>query len=100
MPLALGAGTNFRLPAVIDAAEITWLSDTPVPLSSNDPAVSSDEMTTDANASGGESFGSLYPKSASTKVCDASSLIVTVLSAPDGASFTDVTLTVIVFGVW
>jgi hypothetical protein len=49
---------------------------------------------TPANAS--PSSGSLNPKSAAAKAYSWSSVAVTVLSAPDGASFTGVTLTVMV----
>ena len=53
---------------------------------------------TAASAFAGASFGSLKPKSRRGEACSAlSSSVVTVLFAPAGASFTEVTLTVIVF---
>ena len=51
------------------------------------------------NAFAGVSLGSLKPKSAAAKVYAVSSFVVTVLSAPAGASFTERTFTVIVFGL-
>ncbi|MNC87180.1 hypothetical protein D3C83_28840 [compost metagenome] len=47
----------------------------------------------------GESPASVKPKSALEKMYGASSLVVTVWSAPAGASLTGLTLIVIVFGV-
>ena len=47
----------------------------------------------------GASDGSVKPKSAAVNVYAVSSRVVTVLLVPIGASFTDVTLTVIVRGV-
>src|SRR5436305_1298013 len=49
---------------------------------------------------GGVSLGSLKPKSAAVNGYAVSSLVVTVLSVPCGASLTEVTLTVIVLAAW
>src|SRR5262249_53464192 len=50
---------------------------------------------------GGESYGSLYPKSVGLKIYEAPAhlSIAIVWSDPFGASFTDVTLIVTVFGI-
>src|SRR6476469_5452038 len=56
------------------------------------PAAGSVVIFTAANASAGESLASLNPKSAAAKVWSWSSSVVTVLSAPDGASLTDATV--------
>ena len=61
------------------------------------PAAGTLEIFTAASAFAAASFGSVKPKSAATKVCDASSSIVSVRFAPAGASFTDVTPTLNVF---
>ena len=51
---------------------------------------------TDWKESAGVSSGSVKPKSAASKVCEPSSRRVMVLSVPAGASFTGVTLKVMV----
>jgi hypothetical protein len=61
------------------------------------PAAGSVEIFTAAKAFAAASLGSVKPKSAAAKVYEASSRIVTVRSAPAGASLTEVTSTVIVF---
>ena len=53
-------------------------------------------MVTDWKSSSGVSSGSVKPKSDAAKVCEASSRMVMVLSVPAGASFTGVTLKVMV----
>ena len=55
-------------------------------------------MMTDSKESSGVSFGSVKPKSVEEKVYEVPSLMVMVLSVPAGASFTGVTLKVMVFG--
>ena len=54
-------------------------------------------ILTAVSAFAGLSFGSVKPKSTAAKVYCVSSNVVTVLLVPAGASFTAVTLTVIVF---
>src|SRR5689334_7676321 len=56
-------------------------------------------ILTASSVLGGESFGSVSAKSAAANVYVASSLIVLELFAPDGGSFTAVTLIVSVLGV-
>ncbi len=63
------------------------------------PAPGSVVMVTARSAFGGESFGSVKPKSAVAKTWGTSSLVATVLSVPDGASLTAATSMVMVFGV-
>src|SRR5207237_1148249 len=99
-PLALAAGVNTSLPAVMSATLMNWpaLTATPLSVSVPDPALGSVVIFTASRLLAGLSFGSLKPKSATVNVCAPSSLTVTVLLAPDGASFTLVTLIIIVLG--
>jgi fatty acid desaturase len=69
---------------------------TATPFSVSVPAVGSVVIFTFRSASAGESFGSVKPKLAALKTYAVSSLVVTVLFVPTGASFTDATLIVIV----
>src|SRR5919204_521255 len=78
-------------------ADTYWPAVTAMPLSLSDPAAGSVEIFTAARLLAGVAFGSLKPKSAVVNWYAVSSFVVTVLSAPDGASFTDVTSIVIVF---
>ena len=71
-----------------------WFSVTSVPSNFNVPSLGSVEMITALNAL--PSATSLNPKSVASSVRLPSSSIVIVLSAPLGASFTDVTLMVTV----
>ncbi len=84
----------------MSAAATTWLAATATPSSFSVPAAGSVVILTAANAFAGVSFGSVKPKSAVANVYAVSSFVVTVLSAPAGASFTAVTSIVIVLAVW
>src|SRR3954462_11849873 len=68
-----------------------------VPSSANEPATGEEAITTPANKFAGSSLESVNPTSAAANVFEPSSGMVTVLSAPAGASFTDVTFTRSVF---
>ena len=72
---------------------------TATPLSVSVPAAGSVVISTASEIVRRVSFGSLNPKSAAVNTYAVSSSVVTVLFAPSGASFTDVTLSVIVRGV-
>ena len=67
----------------------------PAPESVRLPAPGSVVMMTDASAFAGVSFGSVQPKPAAVKVYCVSSIPVTVLFVPAGASLTAVRLIVI-----
>src|SRR4051812_12688381 len=84
----------------MSAAETSCPAVTTTELFVSDPAPGTVVIFTAASAFGGESLGSVKPKSAAANVFDPSSRIVTVFDVPTGASFTDVTFTVIVFGDW
>ena len=72
---------------------------TATPLSVRLPAPGRVVIFTASSALAGLSLASLKPKSAVANVYAVSSSVVTVLLAPDGASLTAVTLTVIVLAV-
>ena len=74
-------------------ASTGWPTVTATPLSSKVPAPGKAEITTACSALAGVSLASLKPKSAVVSATLVSSLVVSVLSAPEGASLTDVTLT-------
>src|SRR5436190_1366066 len=99
-PLAWSAGVNTSRPALMLATETDWpaVSATPLLVSVPDAALGIEVITTAANALAGLSFGSLKPNSSAVKVWAVPSLVVMVLSVPTGASFTLVTLIVIVLG--
>ena len=67
-PLALAAGVNFRLPALMSANETNWPAITFTPLSCSVPAPGSAVILTAANALTGASDGSVKPKSAAVNV--------------------------------
>src|SRR5262249_61326072 len=97
-PLASAAVVNTK-PASSPTSFSSSAATGPPPRSFPTPR-SSDLTITDNNPSAGLSSGSVNPKSAAENVCEPSSATVTVVSAPAGASFTDDTFTVKVFGLW
>src|SRR5436190_305123 len=101
-PLAWSAGVNTSRPALMLATETDWpaVSATPLLVSVPDAALGIEVITTAANALAGLSFGSLKPNSSAVKAWAVFSLVVMVLSVPAGASFTLVTLIVIVLADW
>src|SRR3954469_14245899 len=84
----------------MSAAETSCPAVTTTELFVSDPAPGTVVIFTAASVFAGESLGSVKPKSAAANVFAPSSRIVTVFGVPTGASFTDVTFTVIVFGDW
>ena len=68
MPLALAAGVNFSLPALMSATETNWPAVTATPLSVSVPSRGSVVILTAASALAGVSLGSVKPKSAAAKV--------------------------------
>src|SRR6185503_7174966 len=92
-PLLLAAGVKRKRPAAISAAEIVCPAETVTPLFVRAPAAGTDEILTAVSAL---PSASLKPKSAAPSTYGVSSSVVTVWLTPDGASFTEVTLTLIV----
>ena len=85
---------NRSLPAAISVAVTKSPALRAAPLvRASVPAAGSVVIFTARSVSGGVSFGSLKPKSAAPKRYAPSSSVVTVLLAPCGASFTEITLT-------
>ena len=82
MPLALAAGAKTRSP--ISATAMTSPLLTAFPSRVSEPAEAVVVMVTDWKES---LSGSEKPKSEASKVCEASSRMVMVLSVPAGASF-------------
>src|SRR5205809_438506 len=101
-PLAFAAGVNTSRPALMSATVTNWPAVTAMPLlvSVPDARVGIVVISTAASALAGLSFGSVKPNSSAVKVWAVSSLVVIVLSVPAGASFTLVTLIVIVLADW
>src|SRR3984893_15423584 len=101
-PLALLAGVNFRSPALMSAMLMNCpaVTATPPSVSVPEAEVGIVVISTAAKLLAGLSLGSVKPKLAAAKVKAVSSLVVTVLLVPAGASFTEVTLMVMVFGDW
>src|SRR5204863_507827 len=101
-PLAMAAGVNTSLPAVMSATLMNWpaLTATPLSVSVPDPALGSVVIFTAFWLLAALSFGSFTLSLHDALPISVSSLVVTVVSAPTGASFTLVTLIVIVFGDW
>ena len=97
-PLAFGSGVHVKLARSPEA--ITWPAVTSMPDNRMTPAVGSVVIVTFCNVLAGVSFGSVKPKSLAAKVNAVSSLVVTVRFVPAGASFTAVTPSVMVLGVW
>ena len=94
--MAFATGVNFKLPALMFATETNWPTVTATPESVKLPAPGKAVILMLSSTLTGESLGSVKPKSAAVKVYAVSSSVVTVLLVPIGASFTDVTFTVIV----
>ena len=95
-PLALAAGVNTSLPPAMSTAVTKSPALTRTPLLVRPPAPGSVVILTALSALAGLSAASLKPKSALAKVYAVSSDAATVWSIPAGASFTAVTLMVIV----
>src|SRR5437764_487551 len=93
-PLALLAGVNTSLPAVMSAAETYWPPVTATLLLVRLPAPGSVRISTSISDLSAVVFSSHKPNSDALKVWAVSSSVVTVVSVPDGASLTDVTLMV------
>ena len=98
MPLALLAGVNTSLPALMSATLITSPAATAplfaAPVSVSVPALGNVVSLTAASVLAVPevvSCGSAKPKLAALSACVASSLSVSVASVPAGASFTPVT---------
>ena len=66
--MALAAGVNFSLPAVMSATETNWPAVTATPLSASVPAAGSVVILTARSVLAGVSLGSLKPKSAAVNV--------------------------------
>ena len=99
VPFAFATGTNFNNPLVIFAAETTCPTVTFTPFNCNVPTAGRVVTFTLLNVFAGLSFVSLNQKFAVVNVYVTSSSVVTAVSVPAGASFTEVTFTVIVFGL-
>src|SRR5947199_164507 len=101
-PLAFAAGVNTSRPALMSATVTNWPAVTAMPLlvSVPDARVGIVVISTAASALAGLSFGSVKANSSAVKVWAVPSLVVIVLSVPAGASFTLVTLIVIVLADW
>ena len=99
LPLALLAGVQVIFGIL--AAVIICPAVIATPESLNVPVLGRVVIITLANALAGVSFTSLKPKSATAKLMAVSSSVVMVLSAPAGASFTElmVIVTVEVFEI-
>src|SRR5205823_4041337 len=89
-------------PALMSATVTNWPAVTAMPLlvSVPDARVGIVVISTAASALAGLSFGSVKPNSSAVKVWAVSSLVVIVLCVSAGASFTLVTLIVIVLADW
>ena len=83
----------------MSAMLMLWPTVTAAPASIRLPAVAILEIVTAENVFAGLSLVSLNPKSAAEKTHGVSSVVVSVVLAPDGESLTAVTLKVIVFAV-
>ena len=92
------AGRNRSRPPLISATAIVCPLVTATPLSVRLPAPGSELIFTARSVFAGESFGSPNPKSAAPNRYGVSSGVVTDFEVPEGASLTEVTLIVIVFG--
>ena len=88
--MALASGVNTRLPK--SATAMLCPAVTGVPLKVSDPAVGKVVMNTAINALADESAASAKPKSAAEKVRLPSSVTVSVLLVPVGASLTGLRL--------
>src|SRR5204863_388221 len=97
-PLALSAGGSEerRVVKSVDVGSWRVVKAMPLLVSVPVPARGNVVISTGSSALAGLSFGSLKPNSAAVNVWAVSSLVVIVLSGPDGASFTEVTLIVLV----
>ena len=80
----------------MSATLMLWPTVTAVPASVRLPAVGRLETLTAIKALAGLSLVSVNPKSVAAKTQAESSFVVSVVLAPDGASLTDVMLTVVV----
>src|SRR5438046_2307657 len=101
-PLAFAAGVNTSRPALMSATVTNWPAVTAMLLLVSVPGARVGIVVglPAAAALAGLSFGSVKPNSSAVKVWAVSSLVVIVLSVPAGASFTLVTLIVIVLADW
>ena len=94
--MAFGAGLNCNQPLLMSDNAMLCPAVTATPLSVNKPAPGSVLILTANRPLAGESLGSVNPKSLAANVSTVSSNVVTVLSVPDGASLTELTVIVTV----
>ena len=92
IPFASAAGVKTRLPAVMSATVMTWPAVTATPDRVRLPAPGNVSIRTALRLSPAST--SLNPRLAVVRMCDESSLIVTVASVPVGVSLTLVRLIV------
>ena len=95
----MAAGENRSKPPLTSVTAINCPLVTATPLSVRLPAAGSVLIFTARSVLAGESLTSLNPKSAVARRYGVSSRVLTVLVVPEGASLTEVTLTVNVLGL-